>query len=206
MLEAMSNPVENKPTEDNSIETLTKRFIDTCKDLGDSEEHVLEHLAQRLHVSYDTNRHFEQKLTFGQRLADRIAAFGGSWTFIILFFSALAAWFILNSLILARLGQPFDPYPYILLNLILSTLASLQAPVIMMSQNRQAAKDRLEAEHDYQVNLKAELEILALHEKLDTLREKQWSELVTMQQEQIRLLTVLLEQRKERTNVPSQKG
>jgi uncharacterized membrane protein len=99
----------------------------------------------------------------------------------------------LNSWLLARRGEAFDPYPYILLNLILSMLAALQAPVIMMSQNRQAAKDRLDAAHDYEVNLKAEMEILSLHQKLDTLREQQWAELVATQQEQIRLLTLLLE-------------
>ena len=114
--------------------------------------------------------------------------FGGSWAFILLFLAALLVWVGLNTLILANLGTPFDPYPFIFLNLILSMLAALQAPVIMMSQNRHAAKDRAAAEHDYQVNLKAELEILALHKKIDRLREGQWAELVAMQREQIRLL------------------
>ncbi len=98
---------------------------------------------------------------------------------------------MLNTVLLTRVGKPFDPYPYIFLNLILSMLAALQAPVIMMSQNRYAAKDRLTAEHDYEVNLKSELEILALHRKLDTLREEQRVELVAMQREQISLLTKL---------------
>jgi uncharacterized membrane protein len=102
---------------------------------------------------------------------------------------------VLNAFILSRIGKAFDLYPFILLNLMLSMVAALQAPLIMMSQNRQAAKDRLGAEHDYEVNLKAELEILALHQKIDTLREGQWAELVAMQQEQIRLLTRLLEER-----------
>jgi uncharacterized membrane protein len=102
---------------------------------------------------------------------------------------------VLNTIVLVRFGKPFDRYPYIFLNLILSMLAALQAPVIMMSQNRYAAKDRVAAQHDYEVNLKSELEILALHQKIDTLREEQWVELVAMQQEQIQLLTKLLDER-----------
>jgi uncharacterized membrane protein len=107
----------------------------------------------------------------------------------------LFAWIVLNSVVLGRVGRPFDPYPYIFLNLILSTVAALQAPVIMMSQNRNASKDRVAAGHDYEVNLKAELEILALHQKLDTLRQQQWIELLAMQREQIQLLTRLLDGR-----------
>jgi uncharacterized membrane protein len=129
-----------------------------------------------------------------------VAIFGGSWTFIMLFGCCLLLWVALNSFILARRGGAFDPYPYILLNLFLSMIAALQAPVIMMSQNRQSAKDRLDAAHDYEVNLKAELEVRALHEKVDGLRDKQWMELVAMQQEQIRLLTQLLDERGEKTS------
>src|SRR6185295_10578400 len=132
--------------------------------------------------------------TFGERLADRIAAFGGSWTFLLLFLVVLVSWVGLNSLVLARRHEAFDPYPYILLNLFLSMIAALQAPIIMMSQNRQAAKDRLDAAHDYEVNLKAELEILSLHEKVDELRERKWGELIELQQEQIRMLMRLLEE------------
>jgi uncharacterized membrane protein len=160
-----------------------------------SERAVVERFIEREHVSRDTSREFEDERTFGQRVADRVAAFGGSWTFILLFATVLVAWVVLNSVVLARRGEAFDPYPYILLNLFLSMIAAIQAPIIMMSQNRQAAKDRLEAAHDYEVNLKAELEILSLHEKLDRLRDAQWRELVEMQQEQIRLLTQLLESR-----------
>ena len=119
----------------------------------------------------------------------------GPLQLILLFLSLLLLWIVLNTVVLARLSKPFDPYPYIFLNLILSMLAALQAPVIMMSQNRYAAKDRIAAAHDYEVNLKAELEILALHRKIDTLREQQWVELLAMQQEQIQLLTKLLEVR-----------
>ena len=174
------------------IEELTTRFLRSCGQAGESEKRVVERLTQRLHISRNTHQDFEQSLTLGQRVADRIAIFGGSWTFIILFLSLLLGWIVLNTLLLARVGKPFDPYPYIFLNLILSMLAALQAPVIMMSQNRHAAKDRLAAQHDYEVNLKSELEILALHQKMDTLREQQWSELVAMQREQIQLLTKLL--------------
>jgi len=102
-------------------------------------------------------------------------------------------WVVLNSYVLLQLGKPFDPFPYILLNLFLSMLAAIQAPVILMSQNRQSHKDRLSAEHDYEVNLKAELEIMALHQKMDGLRENQWSDLISLQQEQLRLLTRMYE-------------
>ena len=113
---------------------------------------------------------FGGQLTLGERLADRVAAFGGSWTFILFFLAVLAAWVVLNTGILAHWHDAFDPYPYILLNLFLSMLAALQAPVIMMSQNRLAAQDRLQARHDYEVNLRAEIEIAALHDKLDACR------------------------------------
>ena len=122
-----------------------------------------------------------------------MASFGGSWTFIIIFGVILLSWVVLNSIILVRYNKAFDPYPYILLNLFLSTLASIQAPVILMSQSRQALKDRLDAEHDYEVNLKAELEILGLHQKVDEIRESKWADLILMQQEQIRMLTQLVE-------------
>jgi uncharacterized membrane protein len=159
------------------------------------EQHIVRAIAEAVHISHDTNAEFEDKLTFGQRLADRVAYFGGSWAFILIFGAILLLWVISNSLILARHNAAFDPYPYILLNLFLSMLAALQAPVIMMSQNRQSIKDRLDAAHDYQVNLKAELEIRSLHEKLDSLREQQWLDLINIQQEQIRLLTRLLNER-----------
>ena len=174
------------------IDELTARFLQSCGEASESEKRVIERLTQRLHISRNTHREFEESLTIGQRLADRIAVFGGSWTFIIIFLSLMLGWIVLNTLLLTRVGKPFDPYPYIFLNLILSMLAALQAPVIMMSQNRHAAKDRLAAQHDYEVNLKSELEILALHQKMDTLREQQWTELVAMQREQIQLLTKLL--------------
>jgi len=175
-----------------AIEDLTRQFLRNCDDAGESEQRVIDRLTQRQHISRNVHHKFEESLTLGQRLADRIAVFGGSWTFILLFLSVLVVWIGLNTIVLSRIGKPFDPYPYIFLNLILSMLAALQAPVIMMSQNRYAAKDRVAAEHDYEVNLKSELEILGLHQKIDTLREQQWMELVAMQQEQIQLLTRLI--------------
>ena len=130
------------------------------------ERSVVECAARRGTVTRPTHRHFEQSLSFGQRLADRVAAVGGSWGFIGGFALFLASWAISNSLLLTR---PLDPYPYIFLNLLLSMLAAIQAPIIMMSQNRQAARDRMQACQDFEINLKAELEILALHEKIDQL-------------------------------------
>ena len=184
-------------TTSNPIEKVAAKFLEACArgEPGESEQRVLDRLMERRHVSRNPHQEFQQSLTLGQRLADRIAIFGGSWTFILLFLSLLLFWIVLNTIVLAQFSKPFDPYPYIFLNLILSMLAALQAPVIMMSQNRYAAKDRIAARHDYEVNLKSELEILALHQKIDTLREQQWAELLAMQQEQIKLLTKLLEER-----------
>ncbi|WP_421695497.1 DUF1003 domain-containing protein [Aestuariivirga sp.] len=163
-----------------AVKLLAKRILDTgYEDLPARERHVLERVARRLAVSRDVNASFEENRSFGERLADRIASFGGSWTFIMLFGLAVLLWIIVNSVLLYRWGSgPFDPYPFILLNLFLSMVAALQAPVIMMSQNRQAAKDRLQAGHDYEVNLKAEIEIMALHEKMDELRQKDLKELI----------------------------
>ena len=164
----------------------------TLARLGAIERHVLDALVGGHPVSRDTYQEFIDTRTLGERVADRIAAFGGSWTFILLFMAVLVAWVALNAVLLARHGRAFDPYPFILLNLVLSLTAALQAPVIMMAQNRQTARDRLEAAHDYEVNLKAEIEIRTLHDKLDQLREHDWAELVALQQEQIRLLERLL--------------
>jgi uncharacterized membrane protein len=147
---------------------------------------VLESLKQHEFLTSNLNEEFVSKLTLGEALADRIATFGGSWRFIIVFGSVLVVWIMINTIALAT--KPFDPYPFILLNLILSCLAAIQAPVIMMSQNRQEAKDRLRSEHDYRVNLKAELEIRHLHEKVDHLLSRQWERLAEIQQIQIELL------------------
>jgi len=163
--------------------------------LDERTQKVARHIVERKHISKDIFAESETKATFGQKAADGVANFGGSWTFIILFGLTLAAWVILNSLILIKFNKDFDPYPYILLNLFLSMLASIQAPIILMSQNRQAGKDRLNADHDYEVNLKAELEIMLLHEKIDVLKDRQWLELLSIQKEQLQLLGSLVNER-----------
>lgn len=136
----------------------------------------------------------EQRLTFGQKMADRIAAFGGSWLFISLFFCFMILWIFLNIFPKAI----FDPYPYILLNLFLSCLAAIQAPIILMSQNRKEQKDRIRSNHDYQINLKAELEIKLLHEKIDHLIIRQSTRLLEIQEIQAEYLEEILEKLKSR--------
>ena len=158
-------------------------------ELTSLEQQVLRSLQKQAVLSMNVDAEFEQEWSFGDRLADRIASFGGSWTFLICFGVFLALWIGVNSL--ALLWRPPDPYPFILLNLVLSCIAAIQAPVIMMSQNRQEAKDRLRSQHDYQVNLKAELEIRHLHEKIDHLLSHQWERLVQIQEIQIELLSDL---------------
>ncbi len=155
-------------------------------ELSALERRVLENIHNEELLSKNVNQEFEQRLTPGQRLADQFAAAAGSWTFIIVFLCILLGWIALNTIRL--LSHPFDPYPYILLNLVLSCVAAIQAPMIMMSQNRQEAKDRLRAEHDYSVNLKAEIEIRALNGKMDELITHQWQRLLEIQQIQMDLL------------------
>ena len=150
------------------------------------EKEIRQKMARRQTVSKNVNIVHGERLTLGDRMADLLADRAGSWGFMGFFFLFLVLWIAINSV--QFLFKPFDHYPYILLNLMLSCLAAIQAPVIMMSQNRQEAKGRLRSEHDYEVNLKAELEIHQLHEKLDQLREKQWQELLGIQQQQIDLL------------------
>src|SRR5438445_5849986 len=159
---------------------------DGIGELSALDHEVIESLEQHEILSSDISKQFEKKLTFGERLSDHIASFGGSWRFIILFGTVLFGWIILNAILLLNRG--FDPYPFILLNLILSCLAAIQAPIIMMSQIRAEARDRLRAENDYKVNLKAELEIRHLHEKIDHLLRKQYNRLFEIQQIQIELL------------------
>lgn len=166
-------------TEKGELTTLEQEVLDSIRD------HDL--LARNVDVE------FEQKWSFGERLADQIASFGGSWVFLICFGAFLALWIGMNSFVLV--SRPPDPYPYILLNLILSCLAAIQAPIIMMSQNRQEAKDRLRSQHDYQVNLKAELEIRHLHEKIDHLLSHQWDRLAQIQEIQLDLLSEIGERR-----------
>jgi uncharacterized membrane protein len=153
------------------------------------EREVIQSLREQESISADVNAQFDRQLSLGERLSDRLAAFGGSWTFLLLFAGCLLVWVVVNTVVLV--SRPFDPYPFILLNLFLSCLAAIQAPIIMMSQNRQEAKDRLRSEHDYRVNLKAELEIRLLHAKLDQLLTHQWDRLLEIQQLQIDLMEEL---------------
>jgi uncharacterized membrane protein len=163
-------------------------------ELSALDQEVIESLQQHEILSNDLSKQFEKKLTFGERLSDHIAEFGGSWKFLITFGAVLFAWIGINGVLLAT--HSFDPYPFILLNLILSCLAAVQAPIIMMSQNRAEARDRLRAENDYKVNLKAELEIRHLHEKLDHLLRRQYNRLFEIQQIQIELLEEIGHKRK----------
>jgi len=157
-----------------------------------SNDMVAQHIAE--HKAITQSQHDQQSdATFGQRAADAVARFGGSWAFIGMFALVLVGWVVVNSVLLIGGGhKPFDPYPYILLNLFLSMLASIQAPVILMSQNRQGEIDRQNASNDYEINLKAELEIMALHEKMDEFK----LQLLEMQHEQLRLLNMLCHEHK----------
>ena len=163
-----------------AVKHLATRILETGHDdLPPRERKVLESIAKRAAVWRDVIAGYEPGRSFGERLSDQIASFGGSWPFIIIFGTAIIVWVIVNTVLLASWGSaPFDPYPFILLNLFLSMVAALQAPIIMMSQNSQSAKDRLQASHDYEVNLKAEIEIMALHEKMDELQSKDLTELI----------------------------
>ncbi len=163
-------------------------------ELSELEKQVLGSLQKHELISSNVDDEFERDWTVGERLADQIAAFGGSWLFLIIFALFISFWIVMNTIVL--FWRPVDPFPFILLNLLLSCLAAIQAPVIMMSQNRQEAKDRLRAQHDYQVNLKAELEIRQIHEKLDHLLSKQWERLVQIQEIQIEQLSEISELRK----------
>ena len=156
-------------------------------ELSELEKEVLKSITRHEILSTQVDEKYDSSLTFGQRLSDRMALFGGSWQFIIIFTGILFGWVIVNTT--ALLVKPFDPFPYIFLNLLLSCLAAIQAPIIMMSQNRQEAKDRLRVMHDYQVNLKAELEIRQLHQKLDHLLSNQWERVAEIQDIQMEVLT-----------------
>ncbi|MCR6702600.1 MAG: DUF1003 domain-containing protein [Dokdonella sp.] len=172
-------------------QTARKLLQTELDGLPADEREVIERFIARRSVSRNIVRELDSTRGLGDRIADRVAAVGGSWAFIGSFVVALVAWMLFNTFVLAR--QAFDPYPYILLNLVLSCVAALQAPIIMMSQNRQAAADRLGAQHDYEVNVKAELEIMQVHEKLNALRERDWAVLVELQNRQIQMLQRLLE-------------
>jgi uncharacterized membrane protein len=170
------------------MENIVKREVGQVTEL---ERQVLEKLKSNKFIAEDVEPEIESESSFADRLSDKIAEFGGSWKFIISFLSMMAVWMGLNVLLYHEKG--FDPYPFILLNLVLSCLAALQAPVIMMSQNRQEAKDRIRSEHDYQVNLAAELQIRMLHEKLDHLMHNQHRQMVEIQMIQMELIQELEE-------------
>jgi uncharacterized membrane protein len=155
-------------------------------ELSELERQVVESLAREETVSRDVEATWDHRRSLGERVADLVADFGGSWTFIGIFFAVLVVWMGFN--VWAATRQVFDPYPFILLNLVLSCLAAIQAPIIMMSQNRQEAKDRLRSENDFRVNLKAELEIRHLHEKIDHLINRQWERLAEIQQIQLEIM------------------
>jgi len=154
--------------------------------LSELEKDVLDSIVERDILSKDVDASFETKATWGERLSDKIAQFGGSWPFIIIFLTFIIIWMIINIVILTY--RSFDPYPFILLNLVLSCIAAIQAPVIMMSQNRQESKDRVRSMHDYQINLKAEVEIRRLHDKMDHLLKQQGTKMLEIQQIQLDLM------------------
>lgn len=165
-------------------------------ELAELDKEVMLAISNNSFLSENIEEHYEEKITFGQRVADKVASFGGSWTFIISFFVFILVWMAINIWLLQ--ARPFDPYPFILLNLILSCVASIQAPIIMMSQNRQEQKDRIRAEHDYKINLKAELEIKLLSEKMDHLLVHQNKKLMEIQEVQIDYLEDLLKALKQK--------
>lgn len=173
------------------IESLRNEWVESYLfeekgELSHLEKKVLQSFKNKVSISENINLELEQKMSFADALSDRIASFGGSWAFIIIFMTILWSWILINSFL--PTSSQFDPYPFILMNLILSCIAALQAPIIMMSQNRQERKDRIRNEHDYQVNLKAELEIRELHAKMDQLMTQHWQHLLEIQHAQMEML------------------
>ena len=171
-----------------------KDVLETEKgELSTLEEQVMKSLQESELLSKNINVEFDERLTFGERLSDKFSGIAGSWRFIIGFMMVIIIWITINVIILV--SKPFDPYPFILLNLVLSCLAAIQAPVILMSQNRQESKDRLRSEQDYRINLKAELEIRHLHEKIDHLLSSQWQRLLQIQEVQMELMEELADKK-----------
>jgi uncharacterized membrane protein len=175
---------------------LTSLITEEKGELAEIDRDVLDAIKNNSILTENIQEDKEDELTFGQRLADRVAEFGGSWTFIITFFSFILIWMVINIWVVAT--RPFDPFPFILLNLILSCLAAIQAPIIMMSQNRQEQKDRQRGEHDYKINLKAELEIKLLSEKIDHLLVHQNKKLLEIQEVQTDYLEDLMKEIKKK--------
>lgn len=171
---------------------ISEKLIHEVGELNDLKAQVLESIKKSELISTDTLNDTKTKDSFGEKIADKVADFGGSWTFILSFLGFLLLWIAANVILFANKG--FDPYPFILLNLILSCVAALQAPIIMMSQNRQEVKDRDRAKNDYMINLKSELEIRILHEKIDHLIMHQQQELLEIQKVQTDLMQTILEE------------
>lgn len=185
---ASGTPPPLVPTE-TEVAQLARRLLEGgWEQLSPREQRVISTIANRRHVTRNVNHSVLAGETLADRIADRVAHFGGSWTFILIFLAVLLAWVVLNTVMASRLVRVFDAYPFIFLNLLLSMVAALQAPIILMSQNRQAARDRISAGLDYEVNLKAELEIMTLHEKLDGLRIDRLQAAVEAQGKDIRRL------------------
>lgn len=166
---------------------------DESAELGDLKMQVANSLLQQETITRNSEKEFDAKATRGERIADKVASFGGSWTFITIFAVILVIWMGGNTAII--MSKPFDPYPYIFLNLVLSCLAAIQAPVIMMSQNRSEARDRMRGENDYKTNLKAEIEIQMINEKIDKLINDQWKHLLEIQQMQMEMIEELAKSR-----------
>jgi uncharacterized membrane protein len=187
---------DNKYISVNELDVFKRQYVREMieKEVGELsalEHEVLDSIKNAEILAKNIEPEIDEKITFGQKISDKIASFGGSWPFIILFFIFLSLWIALNMYF--AIGKSFDPYPFILLNLILSCIASIQAPVIMMSQRRQETRDRSRSEHDYQVNLKAELEIRQLHEKLDHLIVHQMQRVIEIQEIQTEFLEEIIE-------------
>ena len=170
-------------------EYLMKLIEDEKGEISNLELDVINKVTEYESISSNLEKKFVEKTTFGEKLSDKIASFGGSWKFIIIFGLTILLWIAINSYLL--ITSSFDPYPYILLNLVLSCLAAIQAPIIMMSQNRQEARDRNRAEQDYKINLKAELELRQLHQKVDHLLIQQWERMAEIQETQMEMLEEL---------------
>lgn len=174
--------------------TLAQHWLGKAlHETSEAERAVIDSVVSQRPITLDSAARADDQRSVGDRAADRIAAFGGSWAFISLFGLVMVSWALINTEMLGR--GAFDPYPYIFLNLMLSMLAAIQAPLILMSQKRQTERDRIAAEHDYEVNMRAEIAIMALHEKFDALRAQQLERMLVAQQEQLDLLRSLLERR-----------
>ena len=191
ILKDLPNWDDHKKICKNDLNIYRSRYISSIIEeesgsITNLKNDVLRSINDNELIAENINLTLKEKMKIGDIISDKVATFGGSWKFIIIFFMVLIAWIVLNSS--ALLIKPFDPYPYILMNLILSCIAAIQAPIIMMSQNRQEKKDRMHSENDYKINLKSEIEIRTLHEKVDHLLLDQWSKMMKIQELQIEIL------------------